>query len=856
MLLLGLGITTVATAYVYRSTAARNRYRFDHAVEEARNSIITRLDLYIGYLRAGAGLFAASEEVRREEWYDFVQRLELPKYSPGVQEIGFSIRIPAGQGQKVLDELRANVDGAIQLKPAHSDPEHHAIIFVEPLDRKNLDALGYDMFSDATRREAMMTACDEAAPVASGISRLTQELNPSRPPACFLIFVPVYRDGVPATVEQRRQQLSGFVYSLYRMDDLVGGVLRDRQNATVRFDVYDGEQITPDNLMHRSSADVGDATRFTSALPLRVAGRTWTLVFSSLPRFEVEVGRDLTPFVLAAGIILSLTLFMVTRSQTAARQTAERIAGELRANEQALRLSESRFRRLGESNLIGVVFCDIQGRITRGNLEFFRLVKHDREDVISGRVRMVTITAPECRAADAVAMAQLRTVGVAEPYEKELLRPDGSRVPVLVGMAMLEGSATECVAFCIDLSESKLAARELQRAKEQAESANRAKDQFLAVLSHELRTPLTPVLALATAGQADRDLPENVRADFATIRRNVELEAKLIDDLLDVTRIGRGKIRLNLETVDAHQSLRHAITVCSSDEVAMKRLTLQVELHATRRHVRGDPARLQQIFWNLLKNAVKFTPPAGRITVSTSNDATGHLVVQISDTGVGIEPQILPRIFEAFEQGEVAVERNLGGLGLGLAISKGLVLAHGGTITARSDGVGHGATFVVTLETVAIPSPASLPVAPAAPELGSRLSILLVEDHADTAHALTRLLSSYGYEVRAADSVESALTLASESEFDVIVSDLGLPDGSGLELMRQIRVMRDGRPTRGIALTGFGMEEDVQKSKEAGFTEHITKPVNFQSLQRAIERVTAGGVSSGRASDSKIGSNL
>ncbi len=842
VLLVGLGITALATTYVHRTTAQRNQSQLDHVVEEVRNDIIARMDASIGYLRAGAGLFAGSEEVTREEWFQFVERLECRRYAPGIQGIGFSLRIPPDQQQEVLRELRAAVPGA-RLWPEHQQPERHVIVYLEPMaDERNIRALGYDMYQDPTRREAMDRARDEGVPIASGKVRLVQEAGERTPQEGFLIYVPVYEQGpMPRSLEERRSQLRGFVYSPYRMDDLLSGIFRNHTNRTVRFDVFDGNQSTAQNQMHRSAAIGSQTPRFHTTRPLNIAGKTWTLEFWSLPQFELEIGRDLTPFVLAAGVVLSGTLFMVTRSQTAARQTAEQIAGALRANEQALKLSESRFRRLADSNLIGVVFCDIQGKISRANLEFFRLIKHDREQVLSGRVRMDTLTAPEFRPADAVALAQLRTVGAAEPYEKELLRPDGSCVPVLIGMAMLEGSTSECVAFCIDLSESKQAAHELERAKDLAESANRAKDQFLAVLSHELRTPLTPVLALATAGQNDPDLPEYIRADFATIRRNVELEAKLIDDLLDLTKIGRGKIRLHLETVDVHQAIRHAINVCSTDEVAMKRLTLQVELHAPRHHARGDPARLQQIFWNLLKNAVKFTPPQGRITVATSNDSTGSIVVQVSDTGVGIDSQALPKIFEAFEQGDVAVERNLGGLGLGLAITKGLVQAHGGTISAHSDGPGRGSSFVVTLQSVATQAPPPLPSPPPPPEQPTRLSILLVEDHADTALALKRLLSSHGYEVRAADSVETALSMASEGEFDVIVSDLGLPDGSGLELMRQIRVMRTGRPTRGIALTGFGMEEDVAKSREAGFSEHITKPVNFHNLQRAIERVTAGG---------------
>jgi PAS domain S-box-containing protein len=853
VLLVSLCATVASTAFVSRASRARDHDRFNGHVDRVANDLVARIDVYLGYLRAAAGLFAATEDLTRAQWRAFFDHTQVVKHTPGLQGIGFSRRLATPEAaDAALRELRDHVSPAARLWPPHDDDERHAIVYLEPSsDPRNVNALGYDMFTEPARRQAMLRARDEAQAVATARVTLVQERDeqPARQQAGFLIYVPVYGGGgpVPETVEQRRERLVGFVYSPFRADDLIGAIFNEG-SSPVRFDLYDGTP-RPENLLRGATAGAGNVPRFTGERRVTIAGRPWTLAFASLPRFDDELaGRNLAPWVFAAGVVVSFVLFLLARAQAAARRAAERAAHEVRRSESALRLSEARFRRLAESNLIGVVFCDVHGKISRANLEFFRLVGHDRTEVLSGRVRMDTLTPADFRAADAVALAQLRSVGVAEPYEKELIRVDGQRVPVLVGMAMLEGSTTECVAFCIDLTPSKQAARELQRAKELAENANRAKDQFLAALSHELRTPLTPVLAVATAAHAEPALPEQARADFAMIRRNVELEAKLIDDLLDLTRVGRGKVHLHLETIDAHQVVQHAINVSDSEEVAAKQLVIEVELAAERHHVRGDAARLQQVFWNLLKNAVKFTPAGGKVAVRTSNDAARRLVVRVSDTGVGIEPHLLPRIFDAFEQGEIAMARSLGGLGLGLAISKGLVAAHCGTIAAHSDGRGRGATFTVTLDTVDAPArlrPAA-PTAPAAgPDAASRLSILLVEDHADTANALKRLLDRCGYEVRAAHSVESALDLAAQTDFDVLVSDLGLPDGSGLDIMRHLSESRAagdgaraGKRPRGIALTGYGMEEDVAKTRAAGFDEHITKPVNFQNLQQAIERVT------------------
>ena len=253
-----------------------------------------------------------------------------------------------------------------------------------------------------------------------------------------------------------------------------------------------------------------------------------------------------------------------------------------------------------------------------------------------------------------------------------------------------------------DVTERKRAEEELRRAKEAAEEAGRAKDRFLATLSHELRTPLTPVLATIAYVETMPDLPAELREEFASIRRNVELEARLIDDLLDVTRIGQGKLELHREVVDAHAILRAALEVCQGEAEA-KGLEVSLALRAKVHHVWADPVRLQQVFWNLIKNAVKFTPAGGRISLRSADAGAGRLAIEVADTGVGIEPEALPRIFDAFEQGGTAVTRRYGGLGLGLAIAKMLVELHGGSLTATSGGRAGGSLFRVELETIAPP---------------------------------------------------------------------------------------------------------------------------------------------------------
>jgi two-component system, chemotaxis family, CheB/CheR fusion protein len=290
------------------------------------------------------------------------------------------------------------------------------------------------------------------------------------------------------------------------------------------------------------------------------------------------------------------------------------------------------------------------------------------------------------------------------------------------------------------------------------------------------------------------------------------------------------------EAVDAHELLEQALEICMTD-LSDKGLRLESRLVAEAHHVEADPARLQQAFWNLIKNAVKFTPAGGLLSIRTS-DQGGRLVVEVADTGIGIEPEALPRIFNAFDQGEASITRRFGGLGLGLAISRSVIELLGGRITAGSEGHDLGSTFRIELDTVE-PPPEAPPDRPDhRPAAGSNgpLRILLVEDNEDSLRVLARLLRLRGHEVATADTVASAVGAAESGVFDLLVSDLGLPDGSGIDVIRRIRE-RSEMP--GIILSGYGMESDQGRTREAGFAAHLIKPIDFAHLESTIRSVVA-----------------
>lgn len=382
---------------------------------------------------------------------------------------------------------------------------------------------------------------------------------------------------------------------------------------------------------------------------------------------------------------------------------------------------------------------------------------------------------------------------------------------------------------------------ELKRAHDKIQAASRAKDDFLAALSHELRTPLNPVLLVASAAVDDPALPEEVRLNFETIRKNVELEARLIDDLLDLTRITTGKMILHREVVDAHLILMDALATIEADR-REKSIELVLKLIAGQCGLEADAVRMQQVFWNVLKNAVKFTPQGGTITVETSVQIGRRLVIKIIDTGIGMNAAEIARVFTAFAQGDHADgsgSHRFGGLGLGLAISKNLVEMHSGSIVAESAGRHQGTTFIIKLplarETASGRNAENQPNCGARPgEAFSQTSVLLVEDHEATRAVLSQLLTARNYKVMTANCLESARQIARQNTFDFLISDIGLPDGDGTELMNELR---ESHGLIGIAMTGYGMEKDIKRGKAAGFVTHLIKPVSIQSLERALAAI-------------------
>jgi len=510
---------------------------------------------------------------------------------------------------------------------------------------------------------------------------------------------------------------------------------------------------------------------------------------------------------------------------------------ELRRAQAEVEASRERYFDLYDMAPVGYFTLSEQGVILKANLTAAKLLGVERADLVQQPLSRFIL--PEDQDIFYKHRKALFETGSPQVFDLRMRKKEEAPFWARFEATSAQGADGSPVSRAVmsDITGQKQAEAVLNQTKEIAEAANRAKDQFISVLSHELRTPLTPVLAMVDILQTHEGMPTLLRSDMELIRRNVEMETALIDDLLDITRINHGKIDLRHEVVDIRDCLRMALEICQKDMDA-KRLEARLEFQAVHHHVWADPARMRQVFWNLLRNAVKFTPEEGRITLRTHNVGE-RLQVEIADTGIGIDPEAMPRIFNLFEQGERSKIRQFGGLGLGLHIARAVVELHQGRLSAFSEGKNKGAAFTVELATVPPREKPTPPTPSTEPEEERPLKILLVEDHPDTLQVLVKLLKKWGHTVTTAASFRKAQELvAGQQKFDLLISDLGLPDGSGLDIMRQVKE-RSGIP--GIALSGFGAEEDIRQSTAAGFEGHLVKPVNIADLRKAIRQFAFGG---------------
>jgi signal transduction histidine kinase len=569
ILVTALIVTGAAARYAHSQIAQQNDLRFVSAASRVSTEIATRVDAYIAMLHGGSGLFAASKRVEFNEFRSYAERLEMSRRYPGVQGIGFSRFVPPQDRKHILQVIGSHVP-AFRFWPQAAAGELHAIIFLEPENARNLHAMGFNMFSEPMRREAMIRARDSGMSAATGPVRLVQEDVHSDPEQIgFLIYEPVYRSGsIPATVEERRAQLLGFVYSPFRSGDLFKEMIGQEEAEVLSLHVYDSS--SPDRTLLFSTSSQHSGLYEEDSLP--VAGRKWSLIFEGdRAASALRSGRILN--IVVAGGALSFLLFGITRAQVRARSAAERTTEDLKRSEEALR------------------------------------------------------------------------------------------------------------------------------------AANRSKDEFLAIVSHELRTPLNAIVGWGSMLRRGQVPPGSEQHALEVIERNALAQARLVEDLLDISRAVAGRLRLELSDVNLSATLRAAADAVRP-AAATQGVALELAVPDDLGVIRGDPARLLQILQNLLSNAIKFTTTGGRVSLEASR-AGQEASILVKDTGIGISPEFIPFVFDPFRQADTSTTRAHGGVGLGLAIARYLIELHGGTIDVTSDGEGHGSTFTIRFHTGRVGRPAA-----------------------------------------------------------------------------------------------------------------------------------------------------
>jgi len=531
--------------------------------------------------------------------------------------------------------------------------------------------------------------------------------------------------------------------------------------------------------------------------------------------------------------------------------------------EEALRRSEARARRLIDSNLIGVLFANPVGTLLDANDAFLKMIGYSREELVHLNWR--DLTPVEYAEQDQKAIAEIRATGVCTPFEKEYIRKDGTRISVLLGVTRVIDTEEECACFALDLTESKrieaeraeLLIRE-QAARQQAETASRMKDEFLAIVSHELRSPLNAILGWARLLRTRKFDPATIERALEVIERNAQAQTQLIEDLLDISRIIRGTIRLYLQPLHLAQVVQAALDTVRP-MANNKQIHLETHLDSSLM-VSGDFDRLQQIVWNLLSNAVKFTPEDGQVTIWLEQTQPSEKIalsnapalrdwvaqIRVVDTGKGIHPDFLPHVFDRFRQADGTSSRTQGGLGLGLAIVRNLAELHGGTVFAESEGEGRGATFIVQLPLWLEDSEQfennSNPATPLPTESLAGLKILVVDDNPDTLEFMTTALSQYDVKVITANSAHEALQRLQEARPDILLSDIGMPGEDGYVLIRQVRSLpqEKGGQIPAAALTAYVREEDRMQALAAGFQMHIPKPIDPVHLLQVVTKLAEG----------------
>lgn len=792
------------------------RQQFQMLGEKVTEAIRKRLRDHEQILLGGAGLFDAVENVSREQWRTYVERLLLPDRYPGIQGVGFSQAIPQAERDAHVARMRAQGYPDYDIHPPGQRELYTSIVFLEPFLRRNLAAFGYDMYSEPTRRRAMQRAARLGETSITGKVTLLQETH-GKVQAGVLLYVPVYRPNAPLTTpEQRMQALIGFVYSPYRVEDLMRGILR-AADLPLALHIYASPGEEPEHLLYASSEalEPGSA-RFSQLQQLELYGQTWTLRMDSRPEFDERFHSN-EALVFGLGLGLSLLVFFLTSSLALRHSRAQALANEMtrhiRQSKHDLRLSEERLSLALKGSNDGLWDLDLEAGSMFASPRAWEMLGYRPNELTCDLKLWERLTVAEDLAQQKARLAQTMLSNVDHfTTELRLQHKHGHVVPVLLRGHIQrdpQGMAQRISGTLMDLTERK--------------RVEQMKNDFVSTVSHELRTPLTSIsgaLGLIVGG-ALGSAPPTMQQMLEIAYRNSLRLGHLINDLLDMEKIAAGKMSFELrehslgdlleESLASNQALCEQHGVCCTLE------------HPTDVLVWVDGLRLQQVLGNFLSNAVKFTPEGGEIRLHSSLRGT-KVRISVTDQGPGIPEAFRSRVFEKFAQADASDSRQKSGTGLGLAITKELIERMGGTV--GFDCVpGQGTTFWCEL-------PIQIPPAESDCRDGQP-RILVVEDEPDTGRLLHMMLREGGYGVERVQSLHQAREKLAASHYEAMTLDLHLPDGSGMQLIDELR---DQPAMQDLPIVVISAAHQFEQAQFPAGIVWLHKPITNAQLLVAVEQ--------------------